>query len=123
MMNATNFEGDKQMTIDEKIANIMNESQGDNTMNCSACSGQLVNSDLHHAVQECKDCGAIISSGISRGDVARFVNLTPWDQIDGAQPFSNSLRFFDFTILNGNGSVNRVHGWFNHFSKKVVQIG
>ena len=92
-------------------------------MNCSGCSGRLVNSDLHHSVQECTECGGIFSSGIIRGDVSRFVNLNRWDRIGDSQPFSNSLRFFDFTILNGNGHVNRVHGWFNHITKNVVQVG
>jgi PHP family Zn ribbon phosphoesterase len=92
-------------------------------MTCSACSGRLVDSDLHHAVQECAECGAVLSSGISRGDVSRFVNLNKWDALNASRPFSDSLRFFDFTILNGNGTVNRVHGWFNHFTKNIVQVG
>ena len=88
-------------------------------MNCSACNGRLVDSDLHHAVQECAECSALVSSGISRGDVSRFVHLNRWD----AASRPDSLRFFDFTILNGDGTVNRVHGWFNDFSKNIVQVG
>ena len=85
-------------------------------MTCSACSGTLV--PMSVSVMTCEICAGVHAT-LYRGDVGSLVNL---DQMQ-VNADSQNMRYFDFKILNGDGSVNRVHGWFDRTTKNVVQFG
>lgn len=96
-------------------------------MKCSACSGRLVPTSV--GVMFCEDCDGLHAT-LFRHDVSRLVHLdrmepsplaSYWDRQE-ALDFDN-MRFFDFTITEDDGSMNRVHGWFNRMTKNVVQFG
>ena len=85
-------------------------------MICSACNGTL--QEVRDNVMSCKTCAGV-QGMVYRGDVGSFVNLNQMQ----ANADSQNMRYFDFTVLNGDGSVNRVHGWFDRTTKNVGQFG
>ena len=102
---------------------INSNSYGGDIMKCTACNSTELAATAHHRVFECEACGGLLSTGIYRGDTSEFVNLYEWhpEVVDGSE--EDEQRYFDFTILSGDGSVNRVHGWFDRASKRLTQVG
>ena len=86
-------------------------------MKCTACNSTELAATTHHRVFECEACGGLLSTGIYRGDTFEFVNLYEW------HTGPEDARYFDFTILSGDGSVNLVHGWCDRASKRLTQVG
>ena len=74
-------------------------------MKCSACSGRLVPTSV--GVMFCEDCDGLHAT-LFRHDVSRLVHL------DRMEPSP---------LTEDDGSMNRVHGWFNRMTKNVVQFG
>jgi hypothetical protein len=86
-------------------------------MKCTACNSTELTATKHIQVFKCEACGGLLSTGIYRGDVSDFVNLYEWHT--GVE----DARYFDFTILSGDLTVGRVHGWFDRKSKRLTQVG
>jgi len=68
---------------------------------------------------ECSKCHAIY------GDIsdAEFYSGRYIVPLFGTSTAPELERYFDFRVHRANGRVERVHGWFDEATKRVVQIG
>lgn len=84
---------------------------------CPACSGVLGVIESYplesFEVLKCRDCGGIC------GEVSREV-LAKYVRTNYMQANTDNPKYFDFIIKETN---QRVHGWFDPETKKVVQFG
>jgi len=90
-----------------------------NTFCCSACNGELKQYGDATQVYECQSCGGLQGTTYD-GLINQYVKVGTLK--DGCE--DGSALYFDFTILSGkDGSVRRVHGWFDPKDRQVVQYG
>ncbi len=101
---------------------------------CSACNNNtarslVVNGHAHPDLRVCDRCGAVLGR-CWRGDSPVLLVFCP---TEAAKAVSHSARrrlesqlpdprFFDLDLV-GSAGVERVHGWFNPATMKVVQFG
>jgi len=92
------------------------------TTTCPACSGASAPSAGHPFVLSCTSCGAVYTDrGVAIGvSVARqFVAVAePMLANAGAA----GQRFFDFVLVTDAGR-QRIHGWADRATRRVVQWG
>jgi hypothetical protein len=79
---------------------------------CPGCSGQTEYFDA--GIRRCVTCDGLVGrTSMERAE--RYVTL---DAMQANAPVER-MRYFDFTFDN----KNRVHGWYDRETKKVVQYG
>jgi len=86
--------------------------------NCVACSGNLINTNQNsvgkiYACDRCDGLYEVVAHGTKSRSGIKFVFC------DGDTPHEN-YRYFDIYIQE---TKQRVHGFFDVISKKVVQFG
>lgn len=86
-------------------------------MKCVACSGELKQYKNKNDVQECVRCGGL-HGHCYKGDFSEYVIL----QFATHDVRPEDMKYFDFELVGSKG-VERVHGFFDVKTKKVVQIG
>ena len=96
---------------------------------CSSCSNNTghaveVNGREHASLVTCDGCGALLGR-CYRGDSPVLMVFADGAD-DGVQPnveaTDREAVYFDLDLLGSDG-VNRVHGWYDPASMKVVQFG
>ena len=94
-------------------------------MRCPACSATAIRqnqilglSGRSYRVSTCKNCDAIFSDSIYYGDFLDIIHMKFADP----EPPPSQTRYFDFTTLGSKG-IQRIHGWYDVNTRRVVQIG
>ena len=80
---------------------------------CTACNGAV--EFVSGSVGRCQDCGGVQGQCL-RGDVSKHVKLHLPMMRD-----SSDLRFFDLLVLGSK--AERVLGWMDSRTRRVVQFG
>lgn len=87
-----------------------------NSTKCPGCNGKLVAGKDNALIRTCKSCGGLIGS-CYRGELYGHVKVhLPMIAT------SDDMQYFDFDVLGSDG-VQRVHGWMDRATKRVVQYG
>jgi hypothetical protein len=91
------------------------------TVECSCCGHQhgrqVESSNYGTDLAVCDSCGALLGTCFR---VACPVNLRFSELV---QDEHSPVRYFDLTVLAGDGSVTRTHGWFDERDCCVQQFG
>lgn len=91
---------------------------------CPGCSNTGVATDTNPCVYSCNSCGGLFTVRvIGWQECLAFVDLNAAMQPNGQR---QALQYFDFTYAGpscGGGQPQRVHGWFDRTTRKVVQFG
>lgn len=93
-------------------------------VSCPGCSGAGVATVEDAQVQRCQRCGGIFTDRrqpITREQAQAFVSL---QQPMLANAGAAGSFFFDLDVINPNGwQPDRLHGWADRSSRRVVQWG
>jgi transcription initiation factor TFIIIB Brf1 subunit/transcription initiation factor TFIIB len=85
---------------------------------CPGCSSTRGRETDVVGVYECAKCGGVVGQ-CYRGDASRFVAI---HQPMQAECEDGDARYFDLMLLGSQG-IERVHGWMDRNTKRVVQFG
>ena len=85
---------------------------------CLACSRKQGIQLIKGTVYECPKCGCLFSDGMYLGDYYEYV--LPYMTTEDVPP--ERQRHYDFICLGSKG-IERRHGWFDPWTKRIVQIG
>ena len=87
---------------------------------CPACSADGI--DIYDNIRECRLCKAIFSTKENPIPIDFAILLVKLDE-RGENNDNYPPNYFDFFIKHSDGTVKRIHGWYNTTTKRVVQIG